>query len=84
MLSGPMILLSALIASLYAAAFHVVKGKTLIELPLFCAVSLIGFATGELAAGILHLRTLTIGGLHLLEATLVSLGFLFVARWLKI
>ena len=84
MLSGPMILLSALIASLYAALFHLVKGKTLVELPIFCAVSLIGFATGELAAGFLHLRTLTIGELHFLEASVVSLGFLFVARWLKI
>jgi hypothetical protein len=31
-----MILLSALIASLYAALFHLVKGKTLVELPIFC------------------------------------------------
>ena len=76
--------LSLVLASIYAGAFHVVKGKALVELPIFWAASLIGFAVGELAAQALRLDFLLIGELHVVEASIVSIACLFVARWLKV
>ena len=82
--SWPMVVLAVLLASLYATVFHVMKGKTLVELPIFWVASLLGFATGELAARVLSLNVLMIGELHVLEASIVSIAFLFIARWLKV
>jgi hypothetical protein len=82
--SWPMVVLSVLLASLYATAFHVIKGRTLVELPIFWVASLVGFATGALAARVLSLNVLMIGELHVLEASIVSIAFLFIARWLKV
>ena len=82
--SGPMVVLAVLLASLYATVFHVIKGRTLVELPIFWVASLLGFATGELAARVLSLDVLMIGELHVLEASIVSIAFLFIARWLKV
>ena len=82
--SWPMVVLSVLLASLYATVFHVMKGKTLVELPIFWVASLAGFATGALAARVLNLNVLVIGELHVLEASIVSITFLFIARWLKV
>ena len=82
--SWPMVVLSVLLASLYAAVFHVIKGRTLVELPIFWVASLVGFATGELAARVLSLDVLMVGELHVVEASIVSFAFLFIARWLKV
>ena len=82
--SWPMVVLAVLLASLYATVFHVIKGRTLVELPIFWVASLVGFATGELAARVLNLNVLMIGELHVLEASIVSIAFLFIARWLKV
>jgi hypothetical protein len=78
-----MVVLGALLASLYAAIFHFMKGKTLGELPIFWAASLLGFATGQVAAYSLKTSLLMIGELHLLEASILSVGFLWIVRWLK-
>lgn len=82
--SWPMIVLSIVLASLYAALFHLIRGRTLLDLPILWAASLAGFTTGELAARVINLNIFMIGELHLVEATIGSLAFLFIARWLKI
>ena len=82
--SWPMIALSVVLATLYGSIFYVVKGRALIELAIFCGVSLLGFATGELAGQALRLNILMIGEVHVIEATLGSVAFLSVARWLKV
>jgi hypothetical protein len=81
--SLPMVLLSIVLASLYAGVFQLMKGKTAAELPLFWGVSLIGFVTGQLAAYSLRTSVLMIGEVHLLEGTAASLAFLAIVRWLK-
>jgi hypothetical protein len=82
--SWPMVVLAVVFSSLYAAIFHAVRGRALMELPIFVAASLAGFVTGELAARVLNLNVLMIGELHIVEATIGSLAFLFIARWLKV
>lgn len=82
--SWPMIAFSVVLATLYAAIFYIVKGRALIELAVFGGVSLLGFATGELAAQVLKLNIVMIGEVHIIEATIGSVVFLCVARWLKV
>ena len=53
MISAPTVFLGVILALVYASVFHVVKGKSLIELPIFGAASLIGFTIGQFAAQIL-------------------------------
>jgi hypothetical protein len=84
MMSEPTILLAVILASVYASAFHVIKGKTLTELPIFWASSLVGFAIGEAAARFLHLNWFRIGELHVVEGSIISIACLFIARWLKV
>jgi hypothetical protein len=82
--SLPSVLLSVVLASLYAGLFHLVKGKTTTELLVFWATSLVGFATGQLAAYSLGSHILMVGEIHLLEGTITSFIFLSIVRWLKL
>lgn len=78
------LVLSLILASIYAGAFHVFKGKVLVELPIFWAAGVVGFIIGELVAQVLRLNFLMIGELHVVEASAVSIACLFIARWLKV
>ena len=80
----PFLLLSSLLAGIYGALFHLWRGRTFRELPLYLAVALIGFALGELAGKAIGLDLFMIGPLHIVEASLASWGLLFIARWLKV
>jgi len=80
----PYLLLSLLIATLYGALFHLWRGKTFRELLLYLGAAIAGFALGEVAGSALGLPLLTIGQVHIVEASLASWGFLFIARWLKL
>ncbi len=82
--STPSVLFATVLASLYAAVFHIFRGKTVIDLPVFWGASLLGVLAGQLAAYALKFHLLVIGEVHLLEATLLSVGLLFVVRWLKL
>jgi hypothetical protein len=82
MLQPPALALSLLLASIYAAAFHLWKGRRLRDLLFFWLAAVVGFATGQLIGYLLHLFPWTIGQVHPVEATLISLLFLFIARWL--
>lgn len=80
----PAWLLSSLIATIYGTLFHVWRGRTLRELPLYILAALLGFVLGDLAGDALGLDLFTIGPLHVLEASLGSWVALFIARWLKV
>ena len=81
---APAWLLSFLIAGIYGALFHLWRGRSFRELPLYLAVALAGFTLGQLAGDAVGLEIFTIGPLHVIEASLGSWVFLFVARWLKV
>jgi hypothetical protein len=81
---SPSLLLSLLIAEIYAALFHLWRGRSLRELPLYLIAAPIGFALGQLAGNAIGLNTFMIGPLHVVEASLASWLMLFVARWLKL
>ena len=81
---SPAFLLSALIASVYGALFHLWRGRTFRELPLYLIASGLGFALGQLAGNLFGLDIFTIGPVHIIEASLGSWAMLFIARWLKV
>lgn len=80
----PSLLLSTLIAGIYGALFHLWRGRTLRELPLYLGAAFAGFALGELAGDAIGLDIFMIGPLHVVEASLGSWITLFIARWLKV
>jgi hypothetical protein len=81
---SPALLLSSLIAGIYGALFHLWRGRTFRELPLYLIAAVLGFALGQLAGNAIGLDIFMIGPLHIIEASLGSWGMLFIARWLKV
>ncbi len=81
---SPFLLLSSLIAGIYGALFHLWRGQTFRELPLYLIVAIAGFILGELIGDAIGLNVFMIGPLHVVEASLASWGMLFIARWLKV
>ncbi len=80
----PYLLLSLLIAAAYGALFHLWRGKTFRELLLYLGAAIAGFALGGAAGSVAGLPLFTVGQVHIVEASLASWGFLFIARWLKL
>lgn len=82
MLQAPTLLLSLVLATAYAAAFHLLLGRRLRDLFFFWLAALVGFAAGQLAGYLLNIIPWTIGQVHVAEASFVALLFLVLARWL--
>jgi len=82
MLQTPALVLSLLLASAYAAVFHLWQGRRLRDLLFFWLAAMIGFASGQLAGQMLALIPWTIGQVRVVEGTLVAFLFLAVARWI--
>jgi hypothetical protein len=80
----PDLLLIVSIASIYGAAFHLWRGRSLRDLTIYVVTAIVGFGLGHLAGQSANLDVLTVGQLHVLEGSLCSWGLLFVARWLKV
>jgi hypothetical protein len=81
---SPALVLSAILAAMYACAFHFWLGKSLQELILYLAASGLGFALGQIVGDRIGAEWLMVGQVHLLEATIGSIVLLLLARWLRI
>ena len=79
----PSLVFSLLLASIYAAAYHLWKGRRLPDLPLYWLAAVLGFAAGNLAGKMLTLVPWTIGEIHILEATAGAFLFLILIHWLR-
>ena len=79
----PALILSLLLASVYAAVFHLWQGRGLRDLLFFWLASLVGFASGQVVGQMLGILPWTIGQVHVIEGTVLALLFLFIARWLR-
>lgn len=77
-----MILCLAL-SSLYAAGFFALQGRRVRDLLFFWLASLVGFASGQLVGELWDFIPWTVGQVHIIEATLLALLFLFIARLLR-
>jgi hypothetical protein len=79
----PEFLLILLFGVLCGAVFHLWRGRSLSDFMIFIAVGVLGFGLGAWLGSKSGLQVLTIGQLHPVTGVLVSVGLLFVARWLK-
>ncbi|MBN1994843.1 MAG: hypothetical protein JW953_19250 [Anaerolineae bacterium] len=80
----PYFLLSALIGAIYGTLFHLWRGKTALDLPVYLLTGVIGFGLGQILGDVLGVDLLLLGPIHVVEATLVGWGCLFLIYWLKI
>lgn len=84
MLIPPVLVLGAILASVYALLFHLVWGRRMRELLTYWLAALLGFAVGQLLGWLLGMRFLMIGDLHLIEGSVASWVGLVVAKRLKL
>jgi hypothetical protein len=80
----PSLILSLVVATLYAAAFHLLSGKNAKQLLITWLAALVGFAFGQAVATLLSWRDPVIGELHLVPASAASWLGMFLARGLKL
>jgi len=81
---SPALLLSLVVALLYAALFHLWQGRTLRDLGMFALAALVGFALGQGLGQVTNLKLLDVGQVNMVEASLLSWLTLFVANRLKV
>lgn len=71
-----------LLSTLYGAGFHLWQGGRARWLLLYLLSGWVGFAVGHVAGGLVDITFFSVGGLHVLPASLGSVIALFTARWL--
>ncbi len=84
MFSSPVLLLSLVVATLYAAAFHLLRGKSWKQLFITWLAALVGFGVGQAVATLLSLGDPLIGELHLVAASVGSWLFMFLAGTIRL
>jgi ABC-type uncharacterized transport system permease subunit len=83
MLQTPALLLSLVLASLYGALFYLWQGRRVRDMLFFWLAALVGFASGHLVGALWGFVPWTIGQVHVIEATIVAILFLMIARLLR-
>ena len=83
MLQAPALLLSLVLASLYGALFYLWQGRRLRDMLFFWLAALVGFASGHIVGALWGFVPWTIGQVHVIEATIVAILFLMIARLLR-
>jgi hypothetical protein len=77
----PALVLGGLIATLFGAAFHLLRGGGLGQLITYIILSWIGFWAGQFIAERLNWGFLSIGQLHLGIATISSILLMILGYW---
>ncbi len=80
----PYLVLAFILGGIYGALFHLWQGKTLRDLVIYFLTGIIGFGLGQVLGNLLGFNVYLIGPLHVVEATLLSWGSLFIMKWLKV
>ena len=83
MLQAPALLFSLVLASLYGALFYLWQGRRLRDMLFFWLAALVGFASGHIVGTLWGFVPWTIGQVHVIEATIVAILFLMIARLLR-
>jgi hypothetical protein len=82
-LSLPAIVLSLVIASLYAGVFHFLNARRALHLFHYWLAAIVGFFLGAALGLVVPWRILVVGEVHLFEGTLICSSALFLTRWLR-
>jgi uncharacterized membrane protein YeaQ/YmgE (transglycosylase-associated protein family) len=84
MWNSPLLILTLVLATLYAALFHLFVGRTLHGLLVAWLAAIVGMAAGQLAALAFSWQGPMIGELNLVASTLGAWLLMFLARWLHL
>ena len=82
-MSTPSLLLALLIALLYGALFHLLRGGRFVRLLFYFLLSILGFIVGHLVGIWQGWVLFPLGALNLGLSTIGSVVFLFVGDWLN-
>ena len=78
----PGLFVSFVVASIYAAVFYLLLGRRPRDLLFFWLAALVGFASGHLVGDLWGFLPWTVGQVHIIEASVLAILFLLLARWL--
>lgn len=81
-ISAAPLILGFLLATGYAAMFHIIFGGSNGRILFYVLVSWAGFVTGHIAGRWLGIDTFSLGTVHLLSASIGSWSLLLFSRWL--
>ena len=82
MIQLPGLLLSLILASIYAAAFYLLLGRRPRDMLFFWLAALVGFASGHVVGEVWGFIPWTLGQVHIIEASVLAILFLLLTRWL--
>jgi hypothetical protein len=82
--SSPVFVLGSVVATFWAGVFHLFFGKRWLDLVRQWFVALVAFGVGQLMASALDAPWPMLGQLHIIEASLVCLVAMFIARWIQV
>ena len=82
-MSLPAVVLSLVIASLYAGFFHFLYARRASDLLHYWVAAIIGFMVGAALGLLVPWRILVVGEVHLFEGTLICGSALSLTRWLR-
>ncbi len=82
-MSLPALVLSLVVASLYAGAYHFAFARRASDLPSYWLGGIIGFLLGQGLGLLVPWRIFIVGEVHLLEGTLICASALSLVRWLR-
>lgn len=76
------LILGFLVASAYAAVFHLIIGGSIRRLIVYLIAAWVGFAIGQFVGTLFNVDLFKLGTLHLLSASLGAWAALLLAWWL--
>jgi hypothetical protein len=82
-MSLPAIILSLILAGLYAGLFHFAFARRAVDLVYYVPAAIAGFLLGAAVGLLIPLHFLVVGELHVLEGTVTCVAALFLVRWLR-
>ena len=82
MIQLPGLLLSLVLASIYAAVFYLLLGRRPRDMLFFWLAAVVGFASGHVVGQVWGFIPWTLGQVHIIEASVLAITFLLLARWL--
>ena len=82
MIQLPGLVLSVLLASIYAIIFYLLLGRRPRDMLFFWLAAVVGFASGHVVGQVWDFVPWTLGQVHIIEASALAIVFLLMARWL--
>ena len=82
MIQFPGLILSVLLASIYAVIFYLLLGQRPRDMLFFWLAAVVGFASGHVVGQVWDFVPWTLGQVHVIEASVLAIVFLLMARWL--